>query len=60
MTNNRMSVIAILSPCHLLDGTVALNLPTNGVDIVAANLVGGQTVNAIVANKQLVPDLGNG
>ncbi len=60
MLDNGMRVIAILSPCHLLDGTVLLNLPTNGVDIVAANLVGGQTVNAIVANKLLVSDLGNG
>jgi hypothetical protein len=60
MTNNGMRVIAILSPCHLLDGTVLLNLPTNGVDIIAANLVGGQSVNAIVVNKLLVSDLGNG
>ncbi len=60
MFNNGMRVIAILSPCHLLDGTIVLNLPTNGIEIVAANLANGQAVNAIVANKQLVANIGNG
>ena len=51
-----MRVIATLSPCHLLDGTVLLNLPSNGIQLVAA----GQPVKAIAVNKQLVANLGNG
>lgn len=60
MASNGMSGIATLFPCHLLDGTVLLNLPTNGVDLVAAHLAGGETVNAVIANKQMIDDLGNG
>ena len=60
MLDNGMRVIAILSPCHLLDGTIVLNLPTNGIELVAANLADVQTVNAIVVNKQLVANIGNG
>ena len=60
MAAEGMRVIATLSPCHLLDGTVLLNLPSNGIQLVAANVVAGQPVNAIVVNKQLVTNLGNG
>jgi len=60
MLDNGMRVIAILSPCHLLDGTVLLNLPTNGVDIVVAHLGDGETVEGVVVDKELVADLGNG
>ncbi|MBA3977500.1 MAG: hypothetical protein H0X50_04800, partial [Nitrosopumilus sp.] len=60
MLDNGMRVIAILSPCHLLDGSVLLNLPTNGIDIVAAHLVGGEAVDGIVVTKQFVANLGNG
>jgi hypothetical protein len=60
MLDNGMRVIAILSPCHLLDGSVLLNLPTNGIDIVAAHLVGGEAVEGIVVTKQFVSNLGNG
>jgi hypothetical protein len=60
MAEEGMRVIAALSPCHLLDGTVLLNLPTNGIQLVVANVVAGQPVNAIAVNKQLVANLGNG
>ncbi len=60
MLNNGMRVIAILSPCHLLDGSIVLNLPTIGIEIVAAHLVGGEAVEGIVVNKQLLANLGNG
>jgi hypothetical protein len=60
MAEEGMRVIATLSPCHLLDGTVMLNLPTNGIHLVVANVVTGQPVNAIAVNKQLVANLGNG
>jgi hypothetical protein len=60
MAEEGMRVIATLSPCHLLDGTVMLNLPTNGIQLVVANVVAGQPVNAIAVNKQLVANLGNG
>jgi hypothetical protein len=61
MAEEGMRVIAILSPCHVLDGTVLLNLPTNGVQLVAANVVAEQRpVNALSVNKQLLANLGNG
>ena len=60
MAENGMRVIATLSPCHLVDGTVLLNLPTNGIQLVVANVLAGQPVNAIAVNKQLVSNLGNG
>jgi hypothetical protein len=60
MAEEGMRVIATLSPCHLLDGTVMLNLPANGIQLVAANVVAGQPVKAIAVNKQLVANLGNG
>ena len=60
MAEDGIRVIATLSPCHLLDGTVLLNLPTNGIHIVAANVVAGQPVKAISVNKQLMANLGNG
>ncbi len=60
MAEEGIRVIATLSPCHLLDGTVLLNLPTNGIQLVVANVVAGQPVNAITVNKQLVANLGNG
>ncbi len=60
MANNGIRVIATLSPCHVLDGTILLNLPTNDIQLVAANVVPGQPVNAIAVNKQLVTNLGGG
>ena len=60
MLKDGMRVIATLSPCHLFDGKVLLTLPTNGIELVAANVVAGQSVNAIVVKKQLVSNLGKG
>jgi hypothetical protein len=60
MAEEGMRVIATLSPCHLLDGAVLLNLPNNGIHLVVANVVTGQPVNAIAVNKQLVANLGDG
>ncbi len=60
MTEDGMRVIAILSPCHLEDGTVLLNLPENGIEIVAAHIEGGESVDALVAEKEMVSDLWNG
>jgi hypothetical protein len=54
-----MRVITTLSPCHLLDRKVLLNLPTNGIQVMAANLLTGQPVKAIAVNKQLVSNLGS-
>lgn len=58
MSKDGMMVIATLSPCHLLDGKVLLNLPTAGIQIEAANMKTGQPTNAIAVNKQLVSNLG--
>ncbi len=60
MAAEGMRVIATLSLCHVLDGTVLLNLLTNGIQLVAANVVAGQPVKAISVNKQLMANLGNG
>jgi hypothetical protein len=60
MAADGMRVISTLFPCHLLDGRVLLNQPTNGIKLVVANVVIGQPVNAIAVNKQLVSNLGSG
>jgi len=60
MDDDGVRVIAILSPCHLLDGTVLLNLPTSGIEILAANMEDEESVSAMKANKQSVADLDNG
>jgi hypothetical protein len=60
MGDDGMRVIATLAPCHLLDGTVLLNLPTNEIEVVVANLKVGEPANGLVANKQMVSDLRNG
>jgi hypothetical protein len=60
MADDGMRVIAILSPCHLLDGAVLLNLPTNEIELVVAHLEVGEPAKGLVANKQKVVDLGNG
>jgi hypothetical protein len=60
MLTDGMRLIATLSPCHLLDGKVLLTLPTTGIELVAANVVAGQSVNAIAVKKVFVSSLGKG
>ncbi len=60
ISENGMRVIAVLSPCHLLDGTVLISLPSDGFEIVAAYLIGGEAIDGVVVDKQLLTDLGNG
>jgi hypothetical protein len=60
MLRDGMRVIAVLAPCHLLDGTVLLNLPTSGIQLVAANVVGGEVLSSIAINKKMVSNLGGG
>ncbi len=60
MASGGMRVIATLSPCHLVDGTVLLNLPNDRVQVVVAHLQGGQASNAVVVNKQRLSGLADG
>ena len=60
MLKDGMRIIAVLAPCHLLDGTVLLTLPTSGIQLVAANVAGGDVVSSIAVSKKMVSNLGGG
>jgi hypothetical protein len=49
-------ILAALTPCHLVDGSVVLNLPDRGISLVAANIQSGQTTQSvIVPMKRIAP-----
>jgi hypothetical protein len=50
-------ILAALDPCVLTDGTVVLNLPDEqGIQVVAANIVAGQTTqSAIIPMQRIAP-----
>ena len=60
MLKDGMRVIAVLAPCHLLDGTVLLNLPTSGIHLVVAHVAGGEVLSSIAVKKKMVSNLGGG
>ena len=48
-------------PCILTDGTVLLNLPDEeGIQLVAANIQGGQTTQSVVVPMQSVAPITQG
>ena len=54
-------IIASLDPCILTDGSVALNLPDEeGLQLVAANIQGGQTTQSAVIPVQRVAPITEG
>ncbi len=60
MLKDGMRIIAVLAPCHLLDGTVLLTLPTSGIQLVAAHVAGGEVTSSIAVSKKMVSNLGGG
>jgi hypothetical protein len=57
MENGGARILAAFDPCILTDGTVILNLPDEqGIQLVAANIVAGQsTQSAIVPLQRVAP-----
>jgi hypothetical protein len=57
MESGGARILAAFEPCVLTDGTVVLNLPDEqGIQVVAANLAGGQsTQSAIVPIQRIAP-----
>jgi hypothetical protein len=53
MQNGGARILAALDPCTLTDETVILNLPDEkGIQLVAANIQGGQTTQSVVVPMQ--------
>jgi hypothetical protein len=57
MENGGARILAAFDPCILTDGTMILNLPDEqGIQLVAANIQGGQTTqSAIVPMQRVAP-----
>lgn len=57
MENGGARILAAFDPCVLTDGTVLLNLPDErGIQLVAANIQGGQTTqSAIIPLQRIAP-----
>ena len=54
-------ILAALDPCVLTDGTVVLNLPDEqGIQLVAANIQGGQTTQLVVVPMQRIAPITQG
>jgi hypothetical protein len=57
MENGGARILTAFDPCILNDGTVILNVPDEqGIQLVAANIVAGQTTqSAIVPTQRVAP-----
>jgi hypothetical protein len=57
MENGGARILAAFEPCILTDGTVVMNLPDEqGIQLVAANIQGGQTTqSALVPIQRVAP-----
>jgi hypothetical protein len=61
MQNSGARILAALDPCILTDGTVILNLPDEkGIQLVAANIQGGQTTQSVVVPMQRIAPITEG
>ena len=61
MQNGGARILAALDPCILTDGTVILNLPDEkGIQLVAANIQGGQTTQSVVVPMQRIAPITEG
>jgi hypothetical protein len=59
--NGGARILAAFDPCILNDGTVVMNLPDEqGIQLVAANIVGGQTTQSAVVPIQRVAPITEG
>jgi hypothetical protein len=57
MEDGGARILAAVQPCIITDGTAALNLPDEpGIQLVAANIQGGQTTqSAIIPLQRIAP-----
>jgi hypothetical protein len=61
MQSGGARILAALDPCVLTDGSVILNLPDEqGIQLVAANIQGGQTTQSVVVPMQRVAPITQG
>jgi hypothetical protein len=62
MENGGARILAAFDPCILTDGgTVLLNLPDEeGIELVAANIQGGQTTQSVVVPLQTIAPITQG
>jgi hypothetical protein len=61
MENGGARILASFEPCVLADGSVILNLPDEqGIQLVAANIHGGQTTQSVVVPMQRVAPITQG
>jgi len=61
MGNNSARILAAFEPCILTDGTVILNLPEGqGIQVVAANVQGGQTTQSAIIPMQRISTIAQG
>lgn len=61
MQNGGARILAAFEPCALTDGSVVLNLPDEqGIELVAANIDGGQTTQAVTIPLQRIAPITQG
>jgi hypothetical protein len=61
MENGGARILAAFDPCILTDGTVILNLPDEqGIQLVAANIQGGQSTQSVIVPMQRVAPITQG
>jgi hypothetical protein len=61
MENGGARILASFEPCILTDGSVVLNLPDEeGIQLVAANIQGGQTTQSVVIPMQRIAPITQG
>jgi hypothetical protein len=61
MENGGARILAAFDPCILTDGEVVLNLPDEqGIQLVAANIVGGQTTQSVIVPMQRIAPITEG
>jgi hypothetical protein len=61
MEDSGARVLAAFDPCVLDDGTTVLNLPDEqGLQLVAANIQGGQTTQSVVVPMQRIAPITEG
>jgi hypothetical protein len=61
MENGGARILAAFDPCVLTDGEVVLNLPDEeGIQLVAANIAGGQTTQSVITPMQRIAPITEG
>jgi hypothetical protein len=61
MVKDGARILAAFDPCILTDGTVVLNLPNEkGIQLVAANIQGGQSTQSVVVPMQRIAPITQG